>query len=110
MAFIKNIKKAWVRIQEVMKLLNLTEYKNFETKKLSGGNKRKLTLAISILGKPDLLFLDEPTSSVDPASRKEIWNILEQLKKNKNMIIILTTHHLEEAELLSDHITILNRG
>lgn len=77
---------------------------------MSGGNKRKLTLGIGLIGNPSLLFLDEPTSSVDPVSRKEIWKILLELKKSKKMITILTTHHLEEAEILSDKISVLHFG
>ena len=67
-------------------------------------------MAISLVGSPSLLFLDEPTSAVDPKSRKEIWDILLNLKMNRSMVIILTTHHLEEAELLSDYITVLAKG
>lgn len=85
-----------------MEIFSLAQYENFKTNKLSGGNKRKLTLAISLIGNPSLLFLDEPTSAVDPKSRKEIWDIILRLKENNKMIIVLTTHHLEEAELLSD--------
>lgn len=85
-----------------MSAFGLVEYKNFKTSQLSGGNKRKLTLAISLVGNPSLLFLDEPTSAVDPLSRKEIWESILQLKMKKEMIIVLTTHHLEEAELLAD--------
>lgn len=107
---IKNIRNLEVRISEVMSLLKLTEYRNFAVSKLSGGNKRKLTLGISIISRPTLLFLDEPTSAVDPVARKEIWQILLQLKQNKNMITLLTTHHLEEAEFLSDKINVLGFG
>ena len=107
---IKNVRNLEVRISEVMSLLKLTEYKNFTVNKLSGGNKRKLTLGISIMSKPKLLFLDEPTSAIDPVARKEIWQILLQLKQNKHMITLLTTHHLEEAEFLSDSINVLGFG
>ncbi len=62
------------------------------------------------MGKPTLLFLDEPTSSIDPVSRKEIWDLLLKLKQNKKIIIILTTHHLEEAEILSDRLSVLSFG
>lgn len=65
---------------------------------------------MSVMGNPQILFLDEPTSSVDPKSRKDIWNILEKLKNDKKMITILTTHHLEEAEFLSDDISVLQFG
>ena len=107
---IKNISNLENRITELMELLSITEYKNFAVSKLSGGNKRKLTLGISIIAKPDLLFLDEPTSAIDPISRKDIWDILLNLKRNRNMITLLTTHHLEEAEFLSDSINVLSFG
>ena len=58
----------------------MTEYRDFKSKALSAGNRRKLTLALSVIGNPKILFLDEPTSSVDPKSRKDIWDILEKLK------------------------------
>ena len=107
---IKEIKNLEKRIKTVMRLLNITQYENFSVSKLSGGNKRKLSLGISLMSKPTILFLDEPTSSIDPVSRKEIWDILLSLKKNKEMITILTTHHLEEAEILSDSISVLSFG
>ena len=107
---IKEIKNLEKRIKTVMRLLNITQYENFSVSKLSGGNKRKLSLGISLMSKPTILFLDEPTSSIDPVSRKEIWDILLSLKQNKEMITILTTHHLEEAEILSDSISVLSFG
>lgn len=68
-------------------------------------------LAISLFDEPDFLFLDEPTSSIDPESRKEIWDFLLQLKTNRSdTITFLTTHHLEEAELLADKINVLVKG
>lgn len=107
---IKNLSNLENRVNEIMEMLNLTQYKNFMIKQLSGGNKRKLTLGISIISKPNLLFLDEPTSAVDPVSRQDIWKILLELKQNKDMVMILTTHHLEEAEILSDNINVLGYG
>ena len=97
-------------IDNVLSMLNIEEYRNFKVHKLSGGNKRKLSLAISIIGKPKFLFLDEPTSSLDPSSRKDIWNLILNLKEDREMISILTTHHLEEAEVLADNISILSFG
>lgn len=107
---IKQIPKINVEIDRIMALLSISEYRNFKTKQLSGGNKRKLTLAISLIGNPQVVFLDEPTSSIDPKSRKDIWEVLLKLKENKDMIMVLTTHHLEEAETLSDSISVLFQG
>lgn len=64
------------KIQKIMRNLDLEKYKDFEVKKLSGGYKRRLMLALSLFDEPDFLFLDEPTSSIDPESRKEIWEFL----------------------------------
>jgi ATP-binding cassette subfamily A (ABC1) protein 3 len=76
---------------------------------LSGGNKRKLSLAMALIGNSKIIFLDEPSSGLDPNSSRLIWDILEQVK-NENRTIILTTHHLEEAEHLSERIGIMARG
>ena len=67
-------------IANIMKSLNLEQYKNFKISKLSGGNKRKLMLAMAILGTDDLLIMDEPTSSIDPESRVNIWDLIKDLK------------------------------
>jgi len=75
---------------------------------MSGGNKRKLSLAMALTGKTKILYLDEPTSGMDPVSRRSIWDILKELKKEKT--IILTTHQLEEAEFLADRIGIMSKG
>lgn len=66
-------------------------------KNLSGGNKRKLSLGMALVGNSKIIFLDEPSSGMDPVNRRSIWTILEKIK-NENRTIILTTHHLEEAE------------
>ncbi len=67
---------------------------------LSGGQRQKLALAIALLNNAQLLLLDEPTTGLDPTARREIWNILMNLKKQKNTSLILTTHYMEEAEHL----------
>jgi len=76
---------------------------------LSGGSKRKLSLAMALVGNSRILFLDEPTSGMDSYSRRIIWNILKRIKEQKRTII-LTTHHLDEAELLADKIGIMAKG
>jgi ATP-binding cassette, subfamily A (ABC1), member 3 len=81
------------------------EYKKL-TCQLSGGNKRKLSLGMALIGGSKIIFLDEPTSGMDPVSRREIWNILESIR-NDGRTIVLTTHHLDEAEILADRIGIM---
>ena len=75
---------------------------------LSGGTKRKVLIATVTASEADIIFLDEPTTGLDPISRRELWDILRELGKNR--FIFLTTHYLEEAEQLADHIGILNEG
>lgn len=67
-------------------------------------------LGLAIVAAQDLLIIDEPTSSIDPQSRQEIWEIIKELKKKKELIVIMATHHLEEADFLSDQIVILAKG
>lgn len=109
-AMIKRLNNVEFRINEIIDLLGISQYKNFAVSKLSGGTKRKVTIGIAIMSKPSLLFLDEPTSAIDPISRQEIWKVMLELKKNTDMVTILTTHHLEEAEVLSDSINVLGYG
>ncbi len=109
-SMIKNISNSKLKMENIKKSLSLAQYSNFKVSELSGGNKRKLMLAISLINSPDILFLDEPTSAIDPQSRHEIWDLLLKLKNQKKMITILTTHHLEEAEKLADKISILSQG
>lgn len=89
-------------------VLGLLPYVNSPSKTLSGGNKRKLCLAIAFIGNPKLIIIDEPTSGMDPKSRRLVWNILTQLKQNK--VVMLTTHYMDEAEILSDKVLILDNG
>lgn len=84
------------------KCLLKTERGKF-SKNLSGGNKRKLSLAMALIGHSKILFLDEPSSGLDPSSRRILWDILKEVKK-ESRTIILTTHHLEEAEELAERI------
>lgn len=76
---------------------------------MNGGNKRKLSLAMSLIGGNKIVYLDEPTSGLDPISRQQIWQILENIR-NQNRTIILTTHFLDEADRLADRISIMSRG
>src|SRR3989440_11249487 len=76
---------------------------------LSGGEKRRLGIAMALVGQPDLLFLDEPTTGLDPGARRELWTLIEDLKR-KGRTILLTTHYLDEAEQLADDVAIMNHG
>jgi len=89
--------------------LDLSEHLHKYSKELSLGTKRKLSLALALICNSELIFLDEPTSGMDPASRKKVWNLLLEIKAQKRSII-WTTHHLEEAEEIADRVGILNKG
>ena len=108
MAGIYLVKNKKEKINELVKLFKLDSVLNRKTKNLSGGWQRKLSIAISLINDPKILFLDEPTLGLDVISRKELWDILEGLKKK--MTIILTTHYMEEAEYLSDKVGVINNG
>ena len=92
----------------VIKTFSLTEVINKKAKTLSGGWKRRLSIAMAVIGDPKILFLDEPTLGLDVLARRELWKIIEEIKKNTT--IILTTHYMEEAEALSDRIGIMING
>jgi ABC-2 type transport system ATP-binding protein len=98
------------RIREVMQLTGLEEKASAYTVNLSGGQRQRLALSIALLNKPALLLLDEPTTGLDPASRRELWHILLNLKKTLQTTLILTTHYMEEASFLCDEIVIMDHG
>ena len=95
-------------INEVIDVFSLKEVINQKAKTLSGGYKRRLSIAIAIISKPKILFLDEPTLGLDVFARRELWNIIKKLKKD--ITIILTSHYLEEIESLCDRVAILSKG
>ena len=95
-------------INEIVDIFNLNEVLNQRAKTLSGGYKRRLSIAIALISKPKILFLDEPTLGLDVFARRELWNIIKNLQKN--ITIILTSHYLEEIENLCDRVAILSNG
>jgi ABC-2 type transport system ATP-binding protein len=99
-----------IRVQEVITIVDLNEKVKSFVQNLSGGQRQKLALAIALLNDAPLLLLDEPTTGLDPTARREIWNILMNLKKKHNTSLILTTHYMEEAEYLCDRIIIMDKG
>lgn len=96
------------KINDLIKQFKLDEVLNKKAKTLSGGWQRRLSIAISLINDPKILFLDEPTLGLDVIARKELWNIINELKGK--ITIILTTHYMEEAESLSDRIGIMANG
>ena len=94
---------------ELLRMVELDDKSNTVFEKLSGGQKQKLGLAMSLVNDPEVLFLDEPTAGLDPISRRAIWKVIEDLKK-RGKSIVLTTHYLEEAENLADYVSIINHG
>ncbi|MDR0231001.1 MAG: ABC transporter ATP-binding protein [Dysgonamonadaceae bacterium] len=98
------------RVDEVIELTDLGSKAKSLVGTLSGGQRQRLALAVSLLNRPEILFLDEPTTGLDPHSRLDLWNILKTLKDEGNTTLILTTHYMEEAESLCDRIIIIDEG
>ncbi len=96
-------------VDEVLENVALTEKANAYVKTLSGGQKQRLAVGVALVNDPDLIFLDEPTTGLDPQARRNIWSIVTDLK-GEGKTIILTTHYMEEAEALSDHVCIMDHG
>jgi ABC-2 type transport system ATP-binding protein len=94
----------------VLKALRLDTYRDRVIDELSGGLKRKLVTASALSNRPKLLFLDEPTTGLDPESRRSVWNVIKQMTKEDHATVVLTTHYMEEAEHLCDRIAIINKG
>ena len=96
-------------IEKLLKELSLWEKKDNKLRELSGGMKRRVLIAKALSHEPKILFLDEPTASVDVELRKDMWEVVKRLKKN-GVTIILTTHYIEEAEEIADRVGIINNG
>ncbi|MDR1408564.1 MAG: ABC transporter ATP-binding protein [Tannerella sp.] len=98
------------RVHEVIDLTGLANKHGALTGTLSGGQRQRLALAVALLNRPQILFLDEPTTGLDPHSRLDLWHILKTLKDEGRTTLILTTHYMEEAESLCDRIIIIDEG
>lgn len=98
------------RIKEVLELVELTDRKNDRVKKYSGGMRRRLEMARGLMHHPKILFLDEPTLGLDPQSREHIWKYVGELAREEKMSIIITTHYMEEADMLCNRLAIMDNG
>jgi len=96
-------------VDEVIELVGLTEKRDARIKTLSGGQKRRLDLGIALVGDPDLVFLDEPTTGFDPAARRAAWEMIRSLRL-LGKTVLLTTHYLDEAEQLADRVAVMRDG
>jgi ABC-2 type transport system ATP-binding protein len=96
-------------VDRVIERVQLEEKRNARVGKLSGGQKQRLALACSIIGDPDLLFLDEPTTGLDPQSRRQLWDLIEEFKSS-GRTTVLTAHYMDEAEILCDRVAIVDHG
>jgi ABC-2 type transport system ATP-binding protein len=96
-------------VDEVIELVELTEKRNTRAKKLSGGQRRRLDLALALVGDPELIFLDEPTTGFDPAARRQAWSTIRSLC-DLGKTVFLTTHYMDEAQYLADRVAVMRTG
>ncbi len=105
-----NRKQAQARARELLDLVKLSAFTDRRVGKYSGGMRRRLDLALALAHEPEVLFLDEPTTGLDPASRRDVWDEVRRLNTRLGITIFLTTQYLEEADLLANRIAIINNG
>jgi ABC-2 type transport system ATP-binding protein len=98
------------RVEQSLSLLDLHQYSDQMIPELSGGTQRRLDLAVSLVHDPKLLILDEPTTGLDPAHRADLWSLLKKLKNDKGITIVMSTHYMEEADVLCDRLAIIDSG
>ena len=96
-------------LAEIIELCDLGPILNQDAKKLSGGQKQRLMFALSLINDPEIVFLDEPTTGLDPQSRRHLWKLIQRIK-SQGKTVLLTTHYMEEAEILCDHLIIIDHG
>jgi ABC-type multidrug transport system ATPase subunit len=112
-ALIKGIRTHKIKevVDKAIRELNLKDHKDKKAGTLSGGNKRKLSVAMAIIGNPPIILLDEPSAGMDPEARRFMWQVVEKIsQRDKKSAVILTTHSMEEAEALSTKLGIMVRG
>ncbi|MGF1645208.1 MAG: ABC transporter ATP-binding protein [Thiotrichales bacterium] len=96
-------------LDEIVALCHLEDLLGRDTRRLSGGQRQRLLLAIALINDPELVFLDEPTTGLDPQSRRNFWDLIDMIRR-RGKTILLTTHYMDEAEILCDEIAIVDRG
>jgi ABC-2 type transport system ATP-binding protein len=97
-------------IDELLELVDLKKWRDAQTKTLSGGMRRRLEIARGLVHSPRIFFLDEPTTGLDPVSRVAVWEMLTNIKKNRQLTVLITTHYMDEADRLCDRIAIVDHG
>lgn len=110
MLFASFFKLGKAKVEEIIKLTGLEEKRRSYVVNLSGGQRQRLAIGIALINNPAILLLDEPTTGLDPNARREIWDILRNLRSKSDASMILTTHYMEEAENLCDYIIIIDKG
>jgi ABC-2 type transport system ATP-binding protein len=108
-ALFRGLYSSGLDVEEIIRLCALEKLADRDSRKLSGGQQQRLLLAIALVNDPAVLFLDEPTTGLDPQARRNFWDLVESIKARRKTII-LTTHYMEEAELLCDEIAIMDKG
>jgi ABC-2 type transport system ATP-binding protein len=108
-ALFRSLYKQSHTVDEVLDLVELQEKRDTWVNKLSGGQKQRLSVACALVSRPELLFLDEPTTGLDPQSRRQLWDIITKFRAGGGTVL-LTTHYMEEAERLCDHVAIMDHG
>jgi len=109
LALFSSLYKKTLPIDEVVKLCDLEPFLDQKSTQLSGGQRQRLLLALALVNDPDIVFLDEPTTGLDPQARRNFWALIERIKE-QGKTVILTTHYMDEAELLCDELIIMDKG
>jgi ABC-2 type transport system ATP-binding protein len=97
-------------IDELLEAVELTQWRDAQVKNLSGGMRRRVEIARGLVHEPRIFFLDEPTTGLDPVSRVAVWEMLDKIKRHRNLTVLITTHYMDEADKLCDRIAIVDHG
>jgi ABC-2 type transport system ATP-binding protein len=97
-------------IEELLELVDLVQWRDAPAKNLSGGMRRRLEIARGLVHRPNIFFLDEPTTGLDPVSRVAVWEMITSIKEKRNLTVLITTHYMDEADRLCDRIAIVDHG
>jgi ABC-2 type transport system ATP-binding protein len=95
---------------ELLETVGLTDKRKAYVRQLSGGQQRRFSVAAALVNDPEVIFLDEPTTGLDPQMRHSLWDLIRRLNRDEGKTVVLTTHHIEEAELLADRVAIIDHG